>query len=196
MNILEKIIKKEIEKAFLILEKKKIIYDDFNQNNDPNKSLDLSQSNTSNNDFTKMEDLESNLPNETINSNDNLPDSSNLNGGMSANSYNPSANNNDLGLDNDPNQEPSPNLEDEAEENKDPIQSTFDKLKEISNKSENVTDIIKAIKGSIQTKFSNQNIDTLMALFSKIKTEGTPIMKKALERQEINSLFAGGHNEN
>jgi hypothetical protein len=73
MNILEKIIKKEIEKAFLILEKKKIIYDDFNQNNDPNKSLDLSQSNTSNNDFTKMEDLESNLPNETINSNDNLP---------------------------------------------------------------------------------------------------------------------------
>jgi hypothetical protein len=196
MNILEKIIKKEIEKAFLILEKKKIIYDDFNQNNDPNKSLDLSQSNTSNNDFTKMEDLESNLPNETINSNDNLPDSSNLNGGMSANSYNPSANNNDLGLDNDPNQKSSPNLEDESEENKDPIQSTFDKLKEISNKSENVTDIIKAIKGSIQTKFSNQNIDTLMTLYSKIKTEGTPIMKKALERQEINSLFAGGHNEN
>ena len=79
--------------------------------------------------------------------------------------------------------------EENAEEDKDPVDASFDELKELSDKTEDITKIVKTIKANAQSKFEGLNDPALIQLINKINDEGTILMKTALNtRPELADL--------
>lgn len=90
-------------------------------------------------------------------------------------------------------------LGDEEEEEKDPVDQSFNELMELSKTSGDIGKIISAIKGYAQDAFSTPDAPDefkpeINDLFQKIvddKSMKSNLLKKAIERPELNSLRSG-----
>lgn len=172
-KLLESLIKREIEESISILKRKKIL-----KEAPPSDDQDLLASLTGDTSGADPNTSPTDAAGDPFQNSGGAPDPTGADP-MASDSMTGSTNP-DGG---DPLTGDATSTEEVPEEEKDPLDASFDEVKELSDKTEDVTKIVKAIKAKIQDGFDT--VEEAEQFIQKIESEGTPIMKKALARPEL-----------